>query len=256
MEEKKRRVAKKGRDSRTNVPSPDCSSHNNRPIYFLLYYYSRQTQIVPRNLIMLWHWSPRPRLVDCPHISVTRENKPTIRAAIFDMDGLLLDTESLAMTSCLETGVELGFDISEQLFLSVVGRDAKATRGIFADSLGADFSFDTFQTHWRKNFEVLIGENGIPKKTGSEELLQMFGRRSLPMAVATSTGKDKAVEHLLATGIRDHFYAVIAGTRSNAVSPRRTSSSPRPDDSVSPQRTVWSSKTPNRVSRPLMPPGC
>ena len=142
---------------------------------------------------------------------MTRVNKPTIHAAIFDMDGLLLDTESLAMTSCLETGTELGFDITGQLFLSIVGRDWKATRGIFAHSLGADFPFDTFQTHWRKNFEALVGEIGIPKKTGTEELLQIFRRRSLPMAVATSTGRDKAVEYLLATGILDHFHAVIAG---------------------------------------------
>ena len=65
-----------------------------------------------------------------------------IAAILFDMDGLMIDTERMAQRAWQRAGAEFGFTLPDELYLQAVGRTAKATEALFRAGLGVDFPFE------------------------------------------------------------------------------------------------------------------
>jgi HAD superfamily hydrolase (TIGR01509 family) len=132
------------------------------------------------------------------------------RAAIFDMDGLLLDSERLIRDAWLQVSLENGIEFSESVYLDVVGRNHADATSILIDHIGDE---PTFRKIWCE-VDVLLSERtqaaGYPLKPGAIELLSLLRERRIPCAVASSTNRHEVQQRLQKTGL-DSFFETIAG---------------------------------------------
>jgi beta-phosphoglucomutase-like phosphatase (HAD superfamily) len=114
------------------------------------------------------------------------------QAVIFDMDGLMLDTERIAMITCRRAAEDFGYVIADELYVQVIGHTVEDTCQIFCGALGADFPFDEIRKRRLAYTEEYIHRYGLPKKPGLIEVLELLQDCAVPKAVATSTRREEA----------------------------------------------------------------
>ncbi len=132
-------------------------------------------------------------------------------AVIFDMDGLLLDTESIFLDAFKNTCTNLGLEFNMSMFKTLIGTNSAKTKNILEEYFGEGFSHDKFRGTWREYVAAYLAENSIPLKEGVIELLDKIKQEKLPMAVATSTAYKDALKTLERTGLLDYFNFIVAG---------------------------------------------
>ena len=133
------------------------------------------------------------------------------KAVIFDMDGLLLDTERIFLDAFRKTCEELGLRFDMSLFVKLIGTNSVKTKDIMTEGFGEEFNYDRFRENWIMNVTGYLAHNSIPLKKGALNLLEKCKQTKLPMAVATSTAYDDACRSLKHAGIDQYFFFVIAG---------------------------------------------
>ncbi len=138
-------------------------------------------------------------------------NRKAIDAVIFDMDGLMLDTERIAQQMWQKTGQEYGFEIREEIYMEAIGRTAADTGAIFRREFGGDFPFDAMYKRKQELLHQAIKEDPIPTKAGLFELLDFLEGQQLPKAVATSTPRKTALVKLTKTNLINRFPVIVCG---------------------------------------------
>ena len=133
------------------------------------------------------------------------------KAIIFDMDGLLIDTERLALKAWQLAGADFGFPINDEIFISMVGRNRRDRDCTLVEIFGSDFPVDAVGKRYRTYVDGWIDEGKLAVKSGVLELLDFLDKISMPRAVATSTEYERAIYKLSLMNLLDHFPIVIAG---------------------------------------------
>ena len=132
-------------------------------------------------------------------------------AAVFDMDGLLLDSERPIRDAWMSVARDHGVAMSEEDYLKVVGRNAADTKVI----LGAIFSGDlTYDEARRRSHEVLaqsVAKGDYPVKPGAFELLSRLRLRGIPCCVASSTAAVEVRRRLERAGLLEFFGSTSGG---------------------------------------------
>src|ERR1700742_660965 len=118
-----------------------------------------------------------------------------VRAVVFDMDGLLFDTETLYRDVVLATAREAGHDMPLDFYLSTVGTPLQGTREIFERRYGADFGFDAFWNKATQRYAKTV-ETELRLKAGVIELLALLDALAVPRAIATASHHEHARHHL------------------------------------------------------------
>jgi len=132
-----------------------------------------------------------------------------ILAVVFDMDGLLIDSESLVREGMVQAAANLGFEMPLTLCASMIGLpDMQGVKRI-REHFGPDFPLENYLAEERRQIDLLLAE-GIVLKTGVLEILDHLDQRAIPRAVATSSSRNSARKHLTHNGIFDRFGAVVA----------------------------------------------
>ena len=129
-------------------------------------------------------------------------------AAIFDLDGLLIDTERLAIRAGHEVLAALGLPPAAGLFEALVGKDDATGAKLVAAHFGPEFPLAEFGTRWNALFAEKLSE-GIPLRPGAIDLLDALEDIGLPRAVATSSRRDSAHRKLALTGLAHRFATVV-----------------------------------------------
>jgi len=131
-------------------------------------------------------------------------------AAIFDMDGLMLDTEKPTLDMWIKVGKLNGWDIEPELIMRTLGIDKPGTKVIIYGALGSDFPYDTLRDEVNSRVKEIF-ENGISLKPGLIVLLDHLSGLGVKLAVATSTRRETAQWKLQKAGILDRFDAFAFG---------------------------------------------
>jgi HAD superfamily hydrolase (TIGR01509 family) len=134
-----------------------------------------------------------------------------LEAVVFDMDGLLLNTEALYRTAIFEACARVGHEMADALHLSFIGAPKETSAALLKAHFGPDFPLQDYYRHCRAAFERLSGA-GVPLKPGARELLIFLKDRGVPRGVATSSERDAAEDHLKRAGVRDLLDVLVART--------------------------------------------
>ena len=135
---------------------------------------------------------------------------PPCKGVLFDMDGLLLDTERLALAGFEQAAQDLDLPDIIPLGRSLIGLRSDAVEARLRATLPGHVSFETFDDIWPSRFRAALAR-GIPLKPGVTALLTHLAETGLPCAIATSTRTERAREHLEQAGIAQHFHSVTGG---------------------------------------------
>jgi beta-phosphoglucomutase-like phosphatase (HAD superfamily) len=137
---------------------------------------------------------------------VTLPYRPS--AVIFDMDGLLFDTEALWQEALLSAGAEIGREIPGAVFNQSIGVRRSQSGGLFRSHFGEDFHFEDFHANWTRHF-WLIAKDKLSLKPGVPELLDTLDLLRLPRAIATSSSRTTVEHHLTAHRMMDRFDQIV-----------------------------------------------
>ena len=144
-------------------------------------------------------------------VATQKTNRRKYEAVVFDMDGVLLDTESKYMRAMQRTAARLGFEITDQLLLGQIGRNASESRRRLSAELGQDFPIDEFSTLWPTTWKEMVAVEGITQKPGVREVLKLLRDESLVHAIATSSIAEHAERSLETAGLLSHFPIRVTG---------------------------------------------
>ena len=128
-----------------------------------------------------------------------------IQAAIFDMDGLLLDTERVCMQAFKNACQSLEIPMLEETYLKIIGCNAAGIEKILTDGYQHLVSYEILRDEWMKFYHPIVEKQAIPLKSGVINLLNWLKENNIPIAVATSTPKELATTKLKLAGIWDCF---------------------------------------------------
>ena len=133
------------------------------------------------------------------------------RAVIFDMDGLLLDTETLAARAWRACAAAQGVDFDDALALRLVGRNFADCSSLVRSHYPHPYPADAVLGGWHAAYDEIVARDGIALKAGVHEVLDWLDEVQLPRAVATSTRRARAEAKLADAGLLQRFHALVGG---------------------------------------------
>ena len=134
-----------------------------------------------------------------------------IEAVLFDMDGLMFDTERMYQKAWLQAGRQMGAPMEPEIVDRLRGRNREGCARVCREVFGEDFDFDAMRTACRALMARWIEEDGLPVKPGLYELLAELERRGIPAVLATSTTRDSAWGHLQRAKVDRYFLGAVCG---------------------------------------------
>ena len=132
-----------------------------------------------------------------------------VAAVVFDMDGVLFDTETLYERAALAAAREVGIAMTSEFFRSTVGSPWPVVRQQLLDHYGPDLAVDELSEISRGIFRQLADTQEI-LKPGVLELLDLLDELGLPRAVATSSSRPTVEHHLQRHGLAGRFRGIAA----------------------------------------------
>ena len=130
---------------------------------------------------------------------------------IFDMDGLIFDTERLFMEQLAVVMAQRGYRLSREVYCRSLGLTGKALEKLMLTEYGADYPFAELGRKAREHVDAIAATVGLELKPDIVTLLQWIRRQGLKAAVASSTRSDIVERYLEGAGIRDYFSGIVGG---------------------------------------------
>ena len=130
---------------------------------------------------------------------------------IFDMDGLMFDTERVSKACWLAVGKQYGYEFSQDIFNAITGLDNRRMVEVFKAAYGADFPFEAVLQEQRRLMAENIRHTGVPVKPGLTYCLDEAAKQGLKLAVASSTPRDTVCAYLKETDLLHYFDYIFSG---------------------------------------------
>ena len=132
-------------------------------------------------------------------------------AIVFDMDGLLLDSERIVLDAFLLVCEHFELGDRTELLKQCIGTNRDYTRARMTEAFGSGVDFNEFQNMWALKHEEIVGDDAMPLMDGARELLDLIQQLDIPRAVATSTRSAQALDRLEKADLLHYFEFVVGG---------------------------------------------
>jgi len=134
-----------------------------------------------------------------------------LEAAIFDLDGLMFDTEPIWVSAWEPAFKEQGLELKPSLVQRFFGMSQSRIDELVAQAYDHDpRAIPAVREHVRIGIDEMLA-HGAPKKPGLDELLALLAEKGVPCAVASASPRTLVKMHLRKGDIEAYFSAVIAG---------------------------------------------
>lgn len=134
-----------------------------------------------------------------------------MKAVIFDMDGVIFDSEKVICDLWEELAKEYNLTNMEELMIKCIGLNDKATYQCFKDMYGEDVDYEFYKGIVSKRYHEKYDGGRLPMKPGVKELLSYLKEKGIKVALASSTRTSTVVSQLKDAGIYEYFDKVICG---------------------------------------------
>lgn len=134
-----------------------------------------------------------------------------IRGIIFDMDGLMFDTERICVKAWDYAGEKMGFGKTGYMIMKTLGTNRIMARSIWRNEFGEKFIAEDLDKYTNEFITNYYKNNKVPVKEGLYELLDYLKKNGYKLAVASSSPKDVIIHHLTDAGIKDYFSHIVSG---------------------------------------------
>jgi HAD superfamily hydrolase (TIGR01509 family) len=131
------------------------------------------------------------------------------KAAIFDMDGLLIDSESIIMQACITAAQQVGITYTRAEYVELIGRAGSDSTRIMIEQLNGVSNFNQVM----QGLDALLAErnNTFPLKHGASELLKHYQANNIICSVASSSATQHIRHRLSQVGVLDYFSHITSG---------------------------------------------
>ena len=133
------------------------------------------------------------------------------KAVVFDMDGVIFDSERLVLECWEKIAEEYGLVGMKEAFIPCIGTNSTMTKELVLNYYGADFPYDEFRNKSSLLFHEIVDRGELPVKKGVRELFDYLKKCQVPMAVASSTRLQAVTHELKQAGLYDYFQVVMGG---------------------------------------------
>ncbi|MBO5451364.1 MAG: HAD family phosphatase [Lachnospiraceae bacterium] len=134
-----------------------------------------------------------------------------ISAVIFDMDGVIFDSERLVIECWKVVADKYGIDNIEEACFECLGINAALTKELMKKRYGETFPYDAYKKEMSAIFHSRAAGGKLPQKKGIKELLTFLKENHIPTAVASSTRREVVIRELEEGGLLPYFDRVICG---------------------------------------------
>ena len=161
--------------------------------------------------------SPRGRLLiaEVENMAITLYNPQwktcPIRGVLFDMDGLVLDTEKLYTRFWMEAAADMGYPMTHEQALGMRSLNRGAGQARLEEYFGPGISYTEVRSHRVELMDAFIQRNGIEAKPGIRELLDHLKQKGIACAIVSSSPMENIRRHLASHDLLDRFDRLCSG---------------------------------------------
>ena len=134
-----------------------------------------------------------------------------IKAIIFDMDGLMIDTEPVGNMLVKTSHEKFGYKITDDMFVHLIGSNEKTSKEYYYSVFGEDYPYQKIKDYREQLRNEYFKTHPIEIKKGLYDLLEYLKKNHIKMAVASSTRYERVLSNLKSIKVDQFFDAIIGG---------------------------------------------
>lgn len=134
-----------------------------------------------------------------------------LQYVIFDMDGLMFDTERLCMIVMKEIYQKHGYTLTDDIYLELIGTNGQVSKQYLQKHFGKDYPHELLTKETETALLDRIEKAGLPIKKGLRRLLDTLQKADIPCAIASSTNHSQIEAYLTKAGLRQYFRFIVGG---------------------------------------------
>ena len=139
-----------------------------------------------------------------------KEDRPVIRGVLFDMDGVILDSEVLYTRFWREAAEQMGFPMTMEIALGLRSLSHDRGQKYLEQFFGPEVNYTAMRQLRIRLMDAWVEVHGVEPKPGAGELLDWLRERKLPCAITTSSPTERVKAHLTPLGLYDKFDAICS----------------------------------------------
>ena len=132
-------------------------------------------------------------------------------AVVFDMDGVIFDSERATMDCWIELAEKYSIPDIKTPYYKCIGVNAAMTRKIIFDTYGEDFPYDRYAAEASRMYHDKYDGGRLPVKKGAREILEFLKKNNKKIALASSSRKETVINQLRDAGLLDFFDEIVTG---------------------------------------------